>query len=205
MHRLPPVEYGMHYHIFNRGNNREDIFIEDRNYDYFINSLFLHLQHVLDIFAYCLMKNHFHLLVRIKTVEEQQRTFEVTPTTQYFRPTNPTQQLSNFFNGYAKAINKSVGRTGSLFQKRFGRKPVTSTTYLMRAVCYIHCNPQIHGFVNDFREYPHSSYRVVLGGNPSQLSRGEVLGWFGGSKAYEVVHRRYMDERYFNEIDQEPE
>jgi REP element-mobilizing transposase RayT len=151
------------------------------------------------------MKNHFHLLVRIKTVEEQQRRFEITPTRQSFRPTDPTQQFSNFFNGYAKAINKSFGRTGSLFQKRFGRKPVDSTTYFMRTVCYIHCNPQIHGFVNDFRDYPYSSYHVLLGESIPQICGGEVLDWFGGSKSYEEVHRNYMDERSFNEIDQEPE
>ena len=63
------------------------------------------------------MKNHFHLLVRIKTDDEQ----PLDP------PKNPTQQFSNFFNSYTKAVNKAYGRTGSLFQKRFGRIDVTST------------------------------------------------------------------------------
>lgn len=55
--------------------------------------------------------------------------------------------FSNFFNAYAKAINKAYGRSGSLFRHPFGRLPVLTQTYLTRLVCYIHFNPQRHGLV----------------------------------------------------------
>ena len=61
-----PLEHGKYYHIYNRGNNRENIFVEERNYPYFLKLYAQHIFPVADTFAYCLMRNHFHLLVHIK-------------------------------------------------------------------------------------------------------------------------------------------
>ncbi len=66
-----PLQFGQYYHIFNRGNNRETLFREERNYPYFLSLFVKHIDPVVDTYAYCLMPNHFHLLVRVKTVEEQ--------------------------------------------------------------------------------------------------------------------------------------
>jgi hypothetical protein len=77
--------------------------------------------------------------------------------------------FSNFFNAYAKAINKAYGRTGSLFQHPFGRVPVLTQTHLTRLVCYIHFNPQRHGLISDFREWPYSSYHAHLSDRAAQL------------------------------------
>ncbi len=61
--QLIPGEY---YHIYNRGNNREDIFLEDKNYFYFLDLFKKYISPLADLYAYCLMKNHFHLLIKIK-------------------------------------------------------------------------------------------------------------------------------------------
>lgn len=63
-------EAGHYYHIYNRGNNKENIFIEERNYVYFLQLLKIYILPVADVYAYCLLKNHFHLLVRIKEEDE---------------------------------------------------------------------------------------------------------------------------------------
>ena len=63
------------YHIYNRGNNHENLFIEERNYFHFLNLWQKHVTPIADTFAFCLMKNHFHLLIRIKddkAIEQQQ-------------------------------------------------------------------------------------------------------------------------------------
>ena len=57
---------------------------------------------------------------------------------------------------------------------------VTSERYCMRLVHYIHFNPQKHGFVADFREYPYSSYRAFFSDKPTKLEQSRVLAWFGG-------------------------
>lgn len=169
MQKLPALEFGKYYHIYNRGINRENIFIEERNYRYFMDLYARYIEPVADTFAYCLLRNHFHLLVRIKTEEEQQRDLEGLQDLPGLRKVlSPTQQFSNLFNAYAKAINKAYNRTGGLFQERFGRIEVTSAKYFATLVIYIHRNPQKHGFVKDFREYPYSSYATLLTAKPTR-------------------------------------
>jgi REP element-mobilizing transposase RayT len=65
-----PFEHGCFYHVYNRGNNKEDIFKELKNYTYFFGLIKKYLLPTADIYTYCLMKNHFHLLVKIKDLEE---------------------------------------------------------------------------------------------------------------------------------------
>ena len=66
----PGLRYDIYYHIYNRGTNRENIFVQERNYDHFMKLYAKTIGPVADTFAYCLLRNHFHLLVRIKSEEE---------------------------------------------------------------------------------------------------------------------------------------
>lgn len=78
---LAPLQPGVIYHIYNRGNNREDLFREERNYRYFLQLYARHVHPIADTFAYCLLQNHFPFLVRIKTEEEVfPQTFQVSET-----------------------------------------------------------------------------------------------------------------------------
>ena len=65
-----PLLYDTYYHIYNRGVNGEDIFVEERNYDLFLTLVERYLIPVADLFAYCLLRNHFHISTRIKSEEE---------------------------------------------------------------------------------------------------------------------------------------
>jgi putative transposase len=200
MQKLAPLEPEKYYHIYNRGVNRENVFFEERNYGYFLQLYAKYIEPVADTFAYCLMKNHFHLLVRIKskeTFEALARNLEglssspakkAEVVTSAPRILVPTQQFSNLFNAYAKAINKTYGRTGSLFEGRFGRIEVPCHNYFANLVAYIHRNPQKHGFVRDFREYPYSSYAGMLTDKRTRLRRDEVLKWFGGQSRFLSSH-----------------
>ncbi len=60
-----PLQRGQVYHIYNRGNNREEIFIQERNYRHFLQLYAQYVEPVADTYAYCLLRNHFHFLVRI--------------------------------------------------------------------------------------------------------------------------------------------
>jgi len=94
------------------------------------------------------------------------------------------------FNAYAKAINAAYHRTGSLFQHLFGRIEVTTYAYLARLVVYIHQNPQKHGFVADFRDWPYSSYHTLLSAKPAHVKRDDVLAWFGGRENLVTTHQQ---------------
>jgi REP element-mobilizing transposase RayT len=196
-----PLAYGQTYHVYNRGINRARVFVEERNYRHFLKLYASHVVPIVDTFAYCLLPNHFHFLVRIKDVEElvdlsdlsgwQNLTGRGLPAG--LKP--PSQHFSNLFNGYAKAINKAYDRTRALFQRPFGRIPVTSNAYFVQLVLYIHHNPQKHGLVDDFRAWTHSSYGAHCSQKPTRLARDEVLSWFDGGEGFRVMHQQEADLR----------
>ena len=203
-----PLEPGQYYHLFNRGVNRTDIFPEERNFGYFMQLYTKHLAPLVDTFAYCLMRNHFHFLVRIRTnprglhdpagLHSDARDLRglADPVGLAENPVGlvtvdrrmVVQAVSNWLNAYAKAINKAYGRTGPLFEHRLGRRAITSDRYFATLVHYIHCNPQKHGFEKDYRNWLYSSYRALLSDSFTLIKRDEVLGWFGGREALREFH-----------------
>jgi len=96
--------------------------------------------------------------------------------------------FSSLFKSYAQAINKAYKRTGALFEEPFRRVPVLNDAYFAEIVYYIHRNPQKHGFVKDFRDYPHSSYYSHLPNTFTRLQSEEVIVYFGGKQSYEKFH-----------------
>jgi REP-associated tyrosine transposase len=220
-----PLLYNTYYHIYNRGTNRENIFIEERNYALFLNLFEKHLAPVVDLFAYCMMRNHFHMAVRVKSEEEiletrkTLRVFSINnqhnrqgrlPNEQAAHSRKPlgsryvSDKFSNFFNAYAKTINKAYARTGSLFQHPFGRVPITSERQFWNVIAYIHQNPQKHGFVKDFRDWKYSSYGVILNGKQVPVNRREVMKWFGTRENYLSLHDQWVTDaqaRWFVESD----
>ena len=147
-----PLLYATYYHIYNRGVNGEDIFVEERIYDLFLRLFERHLLPVADLFAYCLLRNHFHLSVRIKSEEEiletQVKTLKVsTPKMRHDvqesfsdsgdrsqgKPlgfeTYASRRFSNFFNAYAKrfASTKPMGGQGVYSSILSGASPLQRT------------------------------------------------------------------------------
>ena len=154
MSKPKPLQHDTYYHIYNRGNNRETIFRGRDNYFHFMKLYAKHFAYAADTFAYCLLPNHFHFLVRIKTAAEGAQTLRVSETLRVLSPPTPSQAFSNLCNAYAKAFNKAYGRSGSLLEHPFGRIPVPTDGYFHTLVAYIHRNPQKHGLVVDFRDWP---------------------------------------------------
>lgn len=209
MQKTIKLEPGKLYHIYNKGNNSENIFIEERNYDYFLEKYTQYIEPIADTFAYCLLRNHFHFAIRIKSAVEQEKFFiktcEVLQNSQVlkekeFNQLKPSQQFSNFFNSYTKSINKEYGRTGKLFEERFERKRVNSYKYLKNLIHYIHFNPQKHGFVDDFMEYPHSSYGSILSEKITKLNCDEIISLFEGKDNLITYHAKEPDEKVIKSL-----
>jgi len=175
-----PLQHGQFYHIYNRGNNRQNIFGKERNYRYFLRLYAKHIEPAAETYTYCLLPNHFHFLVRIRDLTGLKK---------------PSQSFSNLFNAYARAFNKAYDRTGSLFQRPFGRISVTSDAYFTWLIAYIHRNPQKHGLVADFCAWTYSSYHALLSTKPTRLQRDEVLAWFDGATGFQAFHRQDLSEQ----------
>lgn len=169
------------HHIYNRGVNGEHIFREERNYLYFLQRYAKHIEPVAETYAYCLMPNHFHVLLCTKPESDSNKL-------------SPSQRFSNFFAAYAKAINKAYQRSGSLFEHPFGRVVITSDIQFWRVIRYIHHNPQKHHFYPDFRTWKFSSFRTFLSDQPTHLMREQVLEWFGGREEYLHLHEEWIKE-----------
>ena len=193
-----PLDYGKFYHIYSRGIDRCTIFFEERNYDFFMKRWVRYVEPAAETYAYALLRNHFHGLIRTRTPEEQEawraQTLRVSDTRRVLKVLQPSQQIGNMLNSYAKAINETYGRTGSLFQHPFGRIEATTETYLRNLVTYIHQNPQRHGLVDDFRLWPYSSYDALRSEKQTRLKRDDVLAWFTNRQVFEDVHAQPIAE-----------
>jgi putative transposase len=176
----PILEAGKYYHVINRGNNGDNLFYHPKHYHYFLQKYAELLSDYIDTFCYCLLPNHFHLLVRVRSDNYR------------INLRNDGQVVSNqfrkFFLGYAQAINKQEGRTGSLFQKNFKRLLVEDDDYRRYLVFYIHFNPQKHGIDLDFKHYSYSSYQSLLCNRPTKMKREEVIAWFGSEEKFIEAH-----------------
>ena len=206
-----PIEYGKYYHIFNRGNNYENIFLREEDYLHFMENYTIYIDPIADTFAWCLMSNHFHVLVRIKSKNEigfldskdsksedlarKWRThFPDKPDENLKRKPIPTQQFKHFFNSYSRWFNIRHKRTGSLFEKNFERKWVDNQRYFQNMIIYIHQNPVKHGFVEHTLDYPWTSYLTITSEKPTKLKRDEVIKYFDDIINFKSLHDKLQNE-----------
>jgi len=193
------LEFGNYYHIYNRGINSENLFKENRNHEYFLILYNKHIDPIAETFAWCLLKNHFHLLIRIKTLEE---ILETQIENEIKKLIAPHQSFGNLFNAYTKAINKGYNRHGALFERPFKRKLIDTDFYLRSVIKYIHYNPVNHGFCEHPIEYPWSSYQTCVSEKTTKLKRDKVISLFKNIDDLKTSHDKnenfYSLENYLN-------
>lgn len=191
-----PFEPEEHYHIFNHALGKENLFRSDDNYRYFLNKYAEHVQPVCKTLSYCLMSNHFHLLVQIRSEEAinewllSQNKKVSTPETFHKMV---MQRFQNFLNGYTQAYNKMYDRKGGLFLHFLKRKKIVSDAYLSKIVHYIHYNPVHHGFCREVMDWPHSSIHAYYFDKPTKLDKEQVLKWFGDKQEFWRFHQHKPD------------
>jgi REP element-mobilizing transposase RayT len=177
--RATPLVAGQYYHIYNRGNNRQPVFFERENYLFFLQRVRKYLlgeSHAqtsevfktsdvsvsmtsevwVTIIAYCLMPNHFHLLV----CAQDDRL---------------SRHMQRFLISYTKAINRRCRRVGSLFQGQFQAAHVDRNEYLLHLSRYIHLNPVKARLVKRPEDWEFSSYRDYIGLRRGTLPRPDVV------------------------------
>lgn len=214
----PLLEYGNYYHIYNRGNNYENIFIDGKDYQHFLKLVHIYIDTVADIFVWCLMKNHFHILIRIKEDSEigylnsensksenseikWKTYFKEAPSKEFYKKPDPTQQFKHLFNAYSRWFNIRHSRRGSLFEKNYERKLVGSQKQLINLIIYIQNNPVKHGFVKHTEEYQWTSYHTIISKEPTILKRQEIITYFNDLENLKYLHKRIEPEMDENIID----
>lgn len=142
------------YHVMMRGINHQVIFEDEEDNRFFLDCLFrmgfindddgTPIAQGCTYYAYCLMGNHFHLLIR-----EREETI--------------AQTLKRIADAYVYYYNRKYRRSGHLFKERFRSEPVNDMDYFTTLLCYIHQNPVKAGIVNNAKDYAYSSWREYTG------------------------------------------
>ncbi len=171
-------EYGdkQYYHVYNRGVEKRDIFLDNQDYVVFIGLIkkyltgenpnistnrhkFKHLGDEVKLLSYCLMPNHFHLLL-------------------YQESENGISQfMRKLATGYVMYFNNRYNRVGGLFQGRYKASLISSDPYLYHISRYIHLNPK------NYLDYPYSSfnYYCIPDSSPAWLTTNKILDLFDNS------------------------
>lgn len=165
MARKPRVEFpGAHYHIMSRGNGKQKIFLNDGNRTVFLERL----ADVVEAcswtcFAYCLMDNHYHLL--IETAEA-----------------NLSEGMRNLNSSYSQWFNRKHDRVGHVMQGRYKSPLVVDDSHLLELSRYIVLNPVRSGLTREPGQWRWSSYRATVGLSPSPsfLTASHILRIFSG-------------------------
>jgi len=199
---MVPIEEGNFYHLYNRGANKSEIFWSDSDFRKFIELYWFYLYPAVETYSWCLLKNHFHFLIRVRTKEDQSVLYKrdhelfqaglfhgkLNPATRAY---NASRQLSHLMNSYTRFVNKKRQRSGTLIQGPIKRKLVADEANFTNLICYIHRNPIHHGIVDNYNNYQYSSYRDITGTHPTFIERNKILDRFGGLNNLLSAHQEY--------------
>jgi len=204
---LAKFSCGNYYHIYNRTNNKENLFKDDVDRMIFLKRLKAFSFGYFDVLAFCFLDNHFHLLVKIKSqksiikfiedLQEQERTKchknLLESPTPHFIDFLVIDQLRRLFISYSVGFNKRHGRKGSLFQRPFKRICVKGVNDLRRLVLYIHFNPVKHLITPKVKMYEWSSYFEILMDAIYLTEYNELMKIFEDKTAFIKYHEKEND------------
>ncbi|MBN1586432.1 MAG: transposase [Candidatus Omnitrophica bacterium] len=170
---------GALYHVIARGDNREPVFLSDRDYFKYLNLLRENVKkYDCTVLAYALMPNHIHLMIRAGAF-----------------PIHLAMQAVH--TAYTKYVNRTYGRVGHVFQGRYKPILVEEETYALEVNRYIHLNPVRSGLTRWPEQYPWSSYGWYMSEEQNDLlDRDYILDWFrknGKTEDFESVRRRFHE------------
>jgi REP element-mobilizing transposase RayT len=176
---------GSIYHIYSHVNGFEVLYKEASDYQSFLEKFTRHTSAVSKIYAYCLMTNHFHFLMEMRSDKEILQRFPGANAEKKI-----SKAFSNALSGYAQKFNRKYSRMGSLFMQNFGRREIYTENDFCSTCHYIHANPVHHGFTDSLEKWPYSSYKAILNGTLDWIDSATVLDYFGSKKEYIKYHQQ---------------
>ena len=198
------------YHIFNHANGFENIFTVDDNYRFYLDKYQQYILPIAETYAYCLLPNHFHLVVRIRRREVLEEVFRNFKSTNFSKFPNfgkvensgkveitdniieqfISKQFANLFSCYTQSFNKVNKRRGSLFLKNFRREPIENKAYFLNAVIYTHRNPVHHAFCDRYTDWSYTSFCEIKERNSHMIEVDKLLRMFGGRESFIDLHEQ---------------
>lgn len=169
------------YHIYNRGNNKQPIFFQERNYAYFLKKIRKEWKKYGHILCYCLMPNHFHIML----VPNKKACKEIVLGGKISNMQYLSKQIGITLSSYTKAINNQNNSIGNLFQKKTKAKNLKvdsviknnqrNIDYLSGCFFYIHQNPLKANLVGNLKNWSYSSWQDYSGNRIGSFCNKEKL------------------------------
>jgi putative transposase len=164
------------YHVYNRGNNKQQVFEDYQDYTKFLYLLKQQITPIADLLSYCLMPNHFHLIIHANEYSVHERQFGL----QFYQELS--YQLSVLQSSYTKYYNKKNGTSGSMFSKKFKDRDLFFNEiempfkrYLSTCMHYVHQNPLRAGLVKKMEDWRFSSFAEIAGSRKATFCNVELL------------------------------
>jgi len=199
------------YHIVCKSVDGILLFKEDIDYMVFLQRFRQFTKPVLDVWSYCLLTNHTHFVVKIKslpTVLENikkmsdqtlaMKSLVAGQNNEQIFDAMIERQMNSFLVSFANYTNNKYQRKGGLFKKPFLRIQVADDIHLQQAIIYVHANAQKHNIVVDFKSHPNNSYKAILNNDTSFIDVDSVLNFFGGTEKLVAVHQSQVEYYYSN-------
>jgi len=196
---------GQFYHIYNKVVSGTNLFNDKNDYWNFMKRYSKYFSPYFKTYAYCLIPNHFHLLVKVRK-EEGIRMSVLNENTNAARNyLNGTKDFNSFienqfsrcFSGITIIYNNKYNREGPLFKQGVKRVALNAYRTFDQQMHYIHLNPVHHNLVDQINKWKHSSYNTYISINKTQLPREEVLIHFGGKEKFIDFHQN----EYIGDVD----
>ena len=177
------------YHIFNRGVNSKTVFINSENYRFFLEKTEKYILPFFDVYAYCLMPNHFHFILKTKEIDSLKDLNRIALDDRGLHSENSifSKSIAKLISSYTQAFNKVYQRTGALFESPFKRILIDSEEYLRNLIIYIHQNPE------NFETYRFSSYQAIILNTKTAIKKDEVLEIFYDKANFIESHRKQIN------------
>lgn len=198
-YKYPVLEYNSVYHIYNCGINGCNIFQDDKDYEKFLSNYSKYIEPIADTYAWSLLGNHFHIVIKIKKEEnilsvKELHLFENKLRNKGLEDKKPdiTKQFSHFFNAYAQYFNSKYKRHGSLFERPFKRNKIENREYFKRCIIYVHQNPLKHKFVTRLEDYRYTSYNYIFADEDGLIKKSTVLSLFDNLMDFEKSHENMV-------------
>jgi len=173
-----------YYHVMMRGNNRENIFVTDKQKSFFLDSLKKQEEdQLIDIVAYCLMDNHVHIVIKAD-------------------PLNLAKAIKSTNIKYAMNFNGKWNRIGHVFQDRYKSEAIIDDKYLLQVIRYIHNNPVKAKMVKTLEDYNWSSYNEYVKENSiiKTEQREFILDYFRSNVEQFIVFHKQKDNQEYLEV-----
>lgn len=214
MYQKEALKCGNFYNIFSPENGKELFFYTDENYFFFLKKFSETVLPFADLYGYCLLPNHFQLLIKIK---DEKSVFEYLKMNGNFPDETVTLEsikalslgegmanldifgmhisrlFSNFFNAYSKSINEQQKKRGNLFAKGFKIKLLESSSDLMQCLINMHNSPLQNKLVTKIEDWKFSSFEALSSDKATKLKRDEAMSWFENKEHFLTCHHQKIE------------